>query len=190
MPYYYGLRSYKKADRQRVINNILTLREQLKDEIPERTAQNTLLLATWNIRDFDSNKFGHGPREKESMYYIAEIIAAFDLVAVQEVNQDLRPLKKLLGILGAHWDYIVTDTTEGRSGNNERMAYLYDTNKVAFKNIAGELVLPQGQKVTEKGLQFARTPFMASFQSGWFRFFLTSVHIYYGSNYGDKFERR
>jgi hypothetical protein len=64
-----------------------------------------LLLATWNVRDFDSNKFGHGPRLAESFHYIAEVIAAFDLVAMQEVNEDMRPFEKVMDLLGPSWRY-------------------------------------------------------------------------------------
>lgn len=40
------------------------------------------------------------------------------------------------------------------------------------------------------GQQFARTPFVVSFQAGWFRFNLCTVHIYYGSETGQKLQRR
>jgi exonuclease III len=148
-----------------------------------------LLLATWNIRDFDSNKFKHGPRINESFYYIAEIISAFDIVALQEVYKNLKALQRVRDILGNNWDFITTDVTEGRSGNKERMTFIYDANKVIFKNIAGEIVLPETKLIAGKR-QFARTPYLVAFQSGWFRFMLCTVHIYYGSASGEKFERR
>jgi hypothetical protein len=44
--------------------------------------------------------------------------------------------------------------------------------------MAGELVLPE--KKSGKVLQFARTPYIVSFQSGWFKFNITTVHAYYG----------
>ena len=50
-------------------------------------------------------------------------------------------------ILGREWDYIATDTTEGPGGNGERMAFLYNTEKVWFRKIAGKIVLPDGQLV-------------------------------------------
>ena len=69
------------------------------------------------------------------------------------------------------------------------MAFVYDTRKVDFMNIAGEIVLPKSLKIA-KELQFARTPFMVAFQSGWFKFSLCTVHIYYGADSGRKLERR
>lgn len=204
---------------RRCAERLLTLRKQLAP-LRQRRSDSSLLLATWNIRDFDSNKFGFGPRLPESFFYIAEIASCFDLIAVQEVTWDLEPLERLVSILGREWDYIVTDTTIGKSGNDERMAFLFNREKVWFRKVAGEVVLPNGQlivaqkkveatvgeataakvpeaavKLKDKGLeeigqQFARTPFLATFQSGWFRFALCTVHIYYGADTGAKLKRR
>jgi len=172
---YTGIRKIKDVEeRKRVIEKLIALRAQLDAEIPEKTARNTLLLATWNIREFSDN------RRTESLYYIAEIISRFDLVAVQEVAGNKKGLEKVMDILGKNWSYIATDSTEGSEGGMECMAFLYDTNKVTFKNLAGEIVLPKTDLLN--GMQFARTPFCVSFQSSWFKFNLATVHILYGSN--------
>ncbi len=42
----------------------------------------------------------------------------------------------------------------------------------------------------KRSKQFRRTPFIASFQSGWFKFDICTVHIYYGSNSGEKLKQR
>lgn len=160
------------VERKRVIDKLITLRAQLDKEIPEKTASNSLLLATWNIREFGDN------RKPESLYYIAEIISRFDLVAIQEVSGNKKGLEKVMAILGKNWSYIATDSTEGSAGGQECMAFLYDTHKVSFKNLAGEIVLPKNDLIDD--LQFARTPFCVSFQAGWFKFNLSTVHIYYG----------
>jgi len=208
MPRYYPIRRIKDdATRRRVIDRLLALRKQLKSDITDQCGPGSFLLATWNIRDFDSNKFGHGKRLPEAFHYIAEIISAFDLVAIQEVNRDLTALEKVMRLLGDGWDYLVTDTTEGASGNSERMAFVYRTANITFRNMAGEIVLPKGQKIVsskkvkddadptkktieEDELQFARTPFLAAFQAGWFKFNLCTVHIYFGSSSGAKLKRR
>ena len=198
MPRYYPIRFWTdQPARQRAIDRLLELRRQLREEVGQHKTSDSLLLATWNIRDFDSNKFGHGPRLDESFHYLAEVIAAFDLVAVQEVNRELSALERLMHLLGPDWRYIVTDTTEGSGGNEERIAFVYDGRRVRFRNVAGEIVLPQGQKIVARErppgeeedadeLQFARTPFMVAFQAGWFKFNMCAVHIYYGADSGAK----
>lgn len=110
-------------------------------------SKNYVRLATWNIQAFDSA--GYGFRSQESLSYIAEIISHFDLIALQEIKRDLTALNKLTKLLGPSWTYIATDVTEGSSGNRERMAFLYNRQKVSFRNVTGELTLPQGQKVSD-----------------------------------------
>ncbi len=208
----------------RCAQRLLRMRKDLQS-VARRKADRSLLLATWNIRDFDSNKFKQGPRLPETFFYIAEIISCFDLVAVQEVHRDLSALHRVMEILGPEWSFIATDTTEGTGGNAERMAFVYNTEKVQFCQIAGEIVLPQGQLIvspartdevrtpdargarsdaaetravesalarglTEVHQQFARTPFVVAFQSGWFKFNLCTVHIYYGEDSGPGLQRR
>lgn len=139
MPWYQYLRKGNPSD-EFVVERLLALRKSLNQHIPERTLRDSLLLATWNIREFDS--LAYGKRTKDANYFIAEIISHFDLVAVQEVRKDLKGLKKVMGILGNNWDYLITDVTEGQPGNKERMAFLYDTRKVSFGGLASEIVLP------------------------------------------------
>src|SRR3954452_2766953 len=121
--------------RTRAVKTLLTLREALRSATPARSPE-TLLLGTWNLREFDSTTWGS--RLPESYAYIAEVIDRFDLVAVQEIRADLAALDELRFRLGRHWSYLVSDVTEGRAGNQERLGYLYDTRKVQFLGIAGE----------------------------------------------------
>ena len=208
--HYAGLRRSLKPEpvAKRCAQRLLAIRRRLAP-IRRRKSDTSLLLATWNIRDFDSNKFGWGHRLPETYYYLAEMISCFDLVALQEVNRDLAGLERLMQILGREWDYIATDATEGSGGNDERMAFVYNIEKVWFRKIAGEIVLPDGQLVVSKKKvkakegqpdvapstvemkqQFARSPFLVAFQSGWFRFMLCTVHIYYGKDSGPQLDRR
>lgn len=187
---YYKLKKEIKSDkREFVVNNLLNLKNAIKQRVPKKSLDKNLLIATWNIRDFDSNKFGHGPRLNESYFYIAQIVSEFDLIAVQEVNKNLKALTKLMYLLGDEWDYITTDVTTGKSGNQERMTFIYDTRRVSFKNVAGEVVLPKTSLI-QGDVQFARTPFVVSFQSGWTKFSLCTVHIYFGADSGVKLKRR
>ena len=176
MPSYTSLKKIKDpAERDRTVNKLLALRAQLDRDIPTKTANETLLLATWNIREFGDN------RSDESLHYLAEVISRFDLVAIQEVSSDMTGLQKLMALLGHNWDYLVTDSTDGPAGGGQRMAFLFDRCKVFFRNLAGELILPPSSLI-DKQLQFARAPYIVAFQAGWFRLILTTVHIYYGTD--------
>jgi len=214
---------------RRVINRLRALRKWIPateaDDgggVPSKDSGKTLLLATWNIRDFGKDK-GFGQRTLEPVYYMAQIISSFDLVALQEITSDLRLFKELMSMLGKNWDYIATDVT----GNQERMVFVYDKRKVRFRSIVGEITLlenelirtsqsvklpkktiikdqdgnpislpekatielPEGNKVLS-GKQFNRTPFMVSFQAGWFKFNLCTVHMFFGSGSAGVEQRR
>jgi endonuclease/exonuclease/phosphatase family metal-dependent hydrolase len=195
MPRYVPIRFWRDdVAKRRALDRLLALRRQMRAEVGPHRGDDSLLLATWNIRDFDSNKFGHGPRLPESFHYIAEIVSWFDLVAVQEVNRDLAALHKVMSLLGSDWDYLVTDTTEGSGGNEERIAFVFDRRRVQFRNVVGEVVLPKSRIGSGEGegdgLQFARTPFVVAFQAGWFKFNLCAVHIYFGADSGARLQRR
>lgn len=187
MPFYQNIRA-NTLNGKRTIDRLLKLRTKLKNEIPEKHLESNLIIASWNIREFDSPAYGD--RVDEAFYYIAEIISKFDIIAIQEVRQDLKALKKLTSILGSYWEYIVTDVTAGTQGNKERLAFVFDTRKVKFGGLAGELVLPPfeekdpatGQVIYQPVKQLARAPYMCGFKAGWTNFILSTVHILYGSS--------
>lgn len=181
MPYYAELKQIEDAEvRKRTVEGLKRLRPALARQVPGRTATDTLLLATWNIREFDSGKYGY--RGDEPYYYIAEIISRFDLIAIQEVRTGLYPLQRLRRLLGSWWDFLVTDVTLGASGNSERMAYLFDRRKVGFTGLAAELVLPTAKGAKSEPVQMARSPYIAGFHAGWAYLTLATVHIYYGTD--------
>jgi endonuclease/exonuclease/phosphatase family metal-dependent hydrolase len=174
------------GDRRRVVDGLSRLRAALRAQLPAKTLDRTMLLGTWNIRELDSTKYGL--RDDEAYLYLAEVISHLDLVAIQEVREDLKGLRRLTDALGPMWRSIVTDVTEGRAGNGERMAFVYDSRTVRFGGLAGELVLPPLSDGTAP-MQVARTPFMAGFLAGWSRFQLATVHVIYGSDAAED-ERR
>ena len=184
MPFYIDLKEYKKEPDENypgkhkwIAERLLALRYDLDMAIVKDRKPNSLIVGTWNIRAFD----GGLPRLDESLHYIAEIIAAFDVCAVQELKPNLEPIRRLKKLLGPNWDYFLTDVCNHEGGNSERMAFFYNTNKVFFRNIIGEIVIPSD--TLETGHQIARSPFFAAFQAGWFRFTLCSSHIVYGDDH-------
>ncbi len=81
MALYYSLDRSKPVDR-RIAERLLLLKKGIRTEIPgkssaipEKTVESTLLIATWNMREFESGKYGS--RSKECLFYIAEIISSF-----------------------------------------------------------------------------------------------------------------
>ncbi|MCC6899127.1 MAG: endonuclease/exonuclease/phosphatase family protein [Polyangiaceae bacterium] len=193
MPFYKMIDASNPQGR-RTIEGIQRLRQGLRGDhghaIPVKTLDQSLIVASWNIREFGGTR--NGGRDLEALLYLAEVIACFDLVAVQEVRDDLDALDRLMAILGPWWKFLVSDVTFGPAGNRERHAFIYDTRKLQFGGLAGELV-PEAVKRRDGRLAsdfaFARTPYLAGFQAGWFKFTICTQHAYYNDAAADDPQR-
>lgn len=176
-----------------VQDNLNLLKTDLDSKIPSKQLDRNLLIATWNIRAFgnltrkwDSDDDDSPKRDLHSILCIAEIISRFDIIAVQEVKDNIRALRDTLKVLGKNWSFILTDVNKGKVGNGERMAYLFDTRRVHLSGLAGELVVPEewedniGDHALSK--QFVRSPYAVSFQSNQHTFILVTLHILYGKS--------
>ena len=132
MPNYSGIR-WRKFDsgRKNVVKNLFSLKEGLKS-IPEKTTDKNFLLATWKIREFDGNKYGN--RLEESFYYIAEVISSFDMVAVQEIRDDLVVFQDLDGYIKAFYkgNIIKVSTQIAMSFEVYNQVIIYKTNEYTW----------------------------------------------------------
>lgn len=178
------------------------LRAALDLQIPaKRAVGRNLLVATWNVRAFGgltqawrSGDDDSPKRNWRGLAYIAEIVSRFDVIALQEVRGEFKGLRELMKTLGPGWQFLMTDVNHGAAGNNERMAYVFDAARVRLSGLAGELTVPDDDKVlarlgVEPGSpfrQFARSPYAVSFQSGRETFILVTMHVLYGKGYADR----
>ena len=182
-----------------VRKNLDLLRADLNAKIPAKKLDQNLLIATWNIRAFGnltrkwkSDENDSPKRDLHSILCIAEIIGRFDVIAVQEVKDNIRALRETLKVLGPNWSLILTDVNKGKVGNGERMAYLFDTRRLKLSGLAGELVVPEEWEddIKDKALsrQFVRSPYAVSFQSAHHTFILITLHILYGKSPKNRLE--
>ncbi len=181
----------------KVAEELVALRADLDARIPSKQMDRNVLVATWNLRQFGgltekwASESGDTPqRDLQSLLAIAEIIAHFDVIAVQEVRADLKAFRHMLKAMPPTWQFLLTDVCRGDAGNGERMAFLFDTRKVALSGLACELVVPKEQldAVGPDALtrQFARTPYAVAFRSGERTFILVTLHIDYGDKSADR----
>lgn len=155
-----------------------------------------LLVGSWNLRAFGglTKKWRSADddapkRDLADVLAIAEVVSRFDVVAVQEVRGDIRALRYLLKALGPDWGFTLTDVTKGAAGNDERMAFLFDTRRVTPSGLACELVVPgdeAGVSAAAFAQQFARTPYAVSFSSAGQTFILVTLHVVYGKTPADR----
>lgn len=177
-----------------VATELADLKTALDAQIPPKAGDN-ILVATWNIRAFGNltRKWTSGPndsptRDLHSALAIARILERFDVIAVQEVKANLRALRDVLKVLGPHWSFALTDVTRGDPGNGERLAYIFNSNRVQLSGLACELVVPEdidspfASPANAFQRQFVRTPYAVSFRAGKDTFVLVTLHVIYGDS--------
>src|SRR6185295_5842580 len=122
--------AWESVDGRRTAKNLLRLKTALAKSVPRKTDGQSLI-ATWNIREL-----GRGQNERrrtdEALAYISEILSRFDVVAVQEVRNELGDFKSIMRMLGPSFAHLLTDITVGTRGNHERIAFIYDRTRVRF----------------------------------------------------------
>lgn len=90
---------------------IKELRSRIEEsEIPSSKLDETINIATWNIREF-----GRKRRKKLSLHLIAEVLNQFDLISVVELRDDLADLQEVLEILGPYWRVVYSDYNTDRA---------------------------------------------------------------------------
>ncbi|MBI5684626.1 MAG: endonuclease/exonuclease/phosphatase family protein [Verrucomicrobia bacterium] len=163
-----------------IAKGLLALKERIKAaEIPSSKLDETLNIATWNIREF-----GKSPRTEAAIHYIAEILGQFDLIGIVELRDNLTDLDRVLKILGPTWRAVYSDMIPDAGGNRERLGFIYDKRAVTFNGLAAEANAPRAKKGLEylPEKSFWRSPYMASFKSGSFDFVVLTTHIRWGDS--------
>lgn len=174
-------------------NELDALDSSLGQVIPKKLEGQNLLIATWNIRSFASltrkwtaSQSDSPKRDLRGLRAICDIVSRFDVIAIQEVKGDLRTLRDMMKYLGESWSFLMTDITLGAAGNNERMAFVFDSSRVKPSGLACEIVVPPEwlTEIPENALrrQFARTPYAVSFRVGDTTFILVTLHVDYGES--------
>ena len=177
--------AFREAVEKRALDEHFALRN-----VPPR-ADDRLLLACWNIANFGTQN-----RSDNALDLLAHICGKFDLIAVQEVNENWHPLAEMVDKMGPTWDFVMSDT----AGNSERLAFVFDRARVTPKHLFGEIALrardfpkrdvtvhytyyndPRSQTFPKFEFEpFDRNPFIGSFACGMVDLTLANVHLYYG----------
>ncbi|MGW0572135.1 endonuclease/exonuclease/phosphatase family protein [Streptomyces tauricus] len=185
------------APPQRVASRVARWEQALDAVVSGKPPRSKLRIATWNLRALSGLTKGWTTPEGASpkrnftdVHLIAAVIRRFDVVAVQEVRGNLRALRHLMKVLGKDWAFILTDVTEGKAGNDERLAFLFNTRRVKPSGLACELVVPiekdAGVPAGDLDRQFARTPYAVSFLSQGQTFTLVTLHVLFGEKAADR----
>jgi Endonuclease/Exonuclease/phosphatase family. len=179
------------ALRIRSSSEIVALDKHFNRRATPTPRNNRLLVASWNIANL-----GAQARTRGALTVIAHILKRFDLTAVQEINSDYSDFRQIVKLMGAEYDFIMSDT----AGNDERLAYVFNRTKVRPEKLFGEVALrpreypkrnvtvhyrqnrqAKVQTFTDvKFTPFDRNPFIGSFSCNKIDFVLANVHLYFG----------
>src|SRR3954470_9994178 len=88
---------------EEIATELAELQAALDKDVPAKALDQNLLIATWNLRAFGglTEKWESGPgdtpkRDLHALLCIAKILARFDVIAVQEVRDNLKALRHML----------------------------------------------------------------------------------------------
>ena len=149
-----------------------------------------LLLGSWNIANLGDASQIRADRDIE---VIAEMLSWFDLIAVQEVKEDLSDLTRVMAALPGSYDAVFSD----EAGNSERMVFVYDSARVRRLQLAGEVAIPPASHryiridgSDQKFRGFDRNPYTVAFDCEGFVITVANAHLYFGSGSKQSVNRR
>ena len=119
-----------------------TIRKTL-DKNPDRyglpkRVYGSVILGSFNIRKLGASR----NRNQETWEFLAHVCQHFDLLAIQEILDDLSGLRRLMSLLGPDFELIISDTTgafPGRRGLPERLGFIYNWRVVERTEIATDI---------------------------------------------------
>lgn len=109
--------------------------------LPERRTK-SVVIGTFNIRKLGAVK----KRSKQSWDLLIKTISSFDLIAVQEVMDDLSGLEHIREKLG--YGMVISDVTgvkPGSSGNAERLGFLFNPKRVEHTALASDITFDRSE---------------------------------------------
>jgi endonuclease/exonuclease/phosphatase family metal-dependent hydrolase len=135
-----------------------------------------LRIATWNIREL-----GSAVRWDESIRMIATLLRVFDIVAIVELQDDLRDIRRVLKVLGPRHDIVFSDYL--RDAGGDRVGFVFDSKRVLFTGLASTAEGPRRRVGDhyERALPWWRPPFLASFRAARFDFVMVAAHLRWGA---------
>ena len=167
-----------EIDHLRTYRDAITTDPARSRNIPAVGRAGHVLIATWNIANLGVHK-----RRTIDHSVIAEILSWFEVVAVQEVADNLADFLAVTQHMPEYFRWIFSD----RAGNDERSAYVYDTRRVGLGPKIGEVAIVDSDRryvklpgITRKFTGFNRNPYLASFTVENTSLLLANCHLLFG----------
>ena len=111
--------------------------------LPQRE-YGSVLIGSFNIRKLGSAR----SRNRDTWEFLADVCRSFDLLAVQEIMDNLSGLRRLMSLLGPEFSMVVSDQTgvfPGEPGVGERLGFIYRWNTVERMEVASDVTYDRVQ---------------------------------------------
>lgn len=98
----------------------------------------SVLIGSFNIRKLGSDR----SRNERTWQFLAHICRQYDLLAIQEIMDDLSGIKRLMSLLGSEFGLIVSDKTgafPGEPGVGERLGFIFRWSVVQRRQVATDI---------------------------------------------------
>ena len=128
----------------KLINNRLAADPE-RYGLPQRE-YGSVLMGSFNIRKLGSAR----SRNPATWEFLADVCRSFDLLAVQEIMDDLSGLRRLMSLLGPEFSMVVSDQTgvfPGEPGVGERMGFIYRWNTVERMEVASDVTYDRSKVI-------------------------------------------
>jgi endonuclease/exonuclease/phosphatase family metal-dependent hydrolase len=126
-----------------------------------------LNVISWNIQNLGKSK------SNSELFYIAEKVKMYDIVAIQEVStsefgsQAIAKIDDYLDRTGYSWDYVISDPTSGTG--SERYAFLFKKSRVKLKE--------KPKLETSLSEEISREPYKAVFVFNKKEYYFFNIHL-------------
>ena len=98
--------------------------------------------STRTLKSSRSSRKASPVRSPQSWQLLKAILARFDLVAIQEIMDDLSGFTRLQALLGEDNGMVVSDVTgvkPGENGNSERLGFLFNWKRIQRTALASDI---------------------------------------------------
>ena len=140
--------------------------------LPQRE-YGSVLLGSFNIRKLGSSR----SRSPDTWEFLADVCRSFDLLAVQEVMDDLTGLRRLMSLLGPEFSMVASDQTgvfPGEPGVGERLGFIYRWNVVERMEMTSDVTYDRSKVINSIASDYdaftkVMTPYargLASYRTG------------------------
>lgn len=113
--------------------------------LPQRR-EHSVVLGTFNICELGNV----GNRSKQAWKLLEKICSRFDLIAFQEVSDNLEGIRHIKEGLGDKFGLVVSDVTgvfPGDRGNPERLAFLFNWSRIQRTELASDITYDRSKVV-------------------------------------------